>query len=251
MKKEFTVTGKSISEAIATAKTQVGGEVDPEGIQIDIVEQPKKGILGIGASPAVVKVTYELPDPSPALDFVKAIVGAMGLDATVTKTDTEDGVLINVEGEGTSYLIGHHGETLDSIQYLASLATNKRYTKPADGEGEEAEGADGAEGEHKYVRVMVDVAGYRAKREETLRALARRTAAKVRKTGRSTSLEPMSSYERRIVHSELQSFEGVSTHSVGNDSERRIVVSPDRGNRGRGPKSAPTSSASDAMSDDE
>ncbi|MCD7944651.1 MAG: protein jag [Clostridia bacterium] len=232
MKKEFTVTGKTISEAIATAKAEAEAGIDPSGMQFEIIEQPKKGILGIGSSPAVVKVTYEVPDPDAALDFVKTVVSAMGLDAAVTKTVGEDGsTMISVEGEGTSYLIGHHGETLDSLQYLASLAANRRISKEnaADNEGGDANDDGDEKSGRKYTRVTVDIAGYRAKREETLRSLARRTAARVKKSGRSVTLDPMSSYERRIVHSEIQGIDGVTTHSVGTDTERRIVVALDRG----------------------
>ncbi len=230
MKKEFTVTGKTISDAIAAAKAEAEAGIDPAGMQFEIIEQPKKGILGIGSSPAVVKVTYEVPDPDAALDFVKTVVSAMGLDASVTKTVGEDGsTMISVEGEGTSYLIGHHGETLDSLQYLASLAANRRISKENAAEnGGDADDGDEKSG-RKYTRVTVDIAGYRAKREETLRSLARRTASRVKKSGRSVTLEPMSSYERRIVHSEIQGIEGVTTHSVGTDTERRIVVALDRG----------------------
>lgn len=231
MKKEFTVTGKTISEAIATAKAEAEAGIDPSGMQFEIIEQPKKGILGIGSSPAVVKVTYEVPDPDAALDFVKTVVSAMGLDAAVTKTVGEDGsMMISVEGEGTSYLIGHHGETLDSLQYLASLAANRHTAGEAAADNNDGDTNEGGEKSgRKYTRVTVDVAGYRAKREETLRSLARRTASRVKKSGRSVTLEPMSSYERRIVHSEIQGIDGVTTHSVGTDMERRIVVALDRG----------------------
>ena len=124
-------------------------------------------------------------------------------------TDGENGEKrITVSGESAAILIGHHGETLDSLQYLASLAANKRV--------------DGKKGE--YVRITVDVEGYRAKREETLRALARRMAGRVLKYKKSVMLEPMNPYERRIIHSEIQNIEGVSTNSIGSENNRRIVM---------------------------
>ena len=133
----------------------------------------------------------------------------MGLDATVTYAKTADGDdRINIDGEGAGILIGHHGETLDSLQYLASLAANKKV----DGKKED------------YVRITVDVEGYRAKREETLRALARRMAARVQKYKKSVMLEPMNPYERRIIHSEIQNIAGVSTNSIGSENNRKIVI---------------------------
>ena len=98
--------------------------------------------------------------------------------------------------------------TLDSLQYLANLAANKRI----DGKKDE------------YVKISVDVEGYRAKREETLRALARRMAAKVQKYKKSVMLEPMNPYERRIIHSEIQTIPGVSTNSIGSENNRKIVI---------------------------
>ena len=111
-------------------------------------------------------------------------------------------------GEGSSVLIGHHGDTLDALQYLTNLAGAQKNEN----------------GERIKTRVTVDVEGYRAKREETLRALARRKAEQAIKNNKSVMLEPMSAYERRIIHSEVQSIEGVSTNSIGNDSNRKIVI---------------------------
>ena len=133
----------------------------------------------------------------------------MNIEADIEMSDGENGEKrITVNGEGASVLIGHHGETLDSLQYLANLAANKKVN----GKKEE------------YVRVAVDVEGYRAKREETLRALARKMAAKVLKYKKSVMLEPMNPYERRIIHSEIQEIEGVSTNSIGSENNRKIVI---------------------------
>ena len=105
-------------------------------------------------------------------------------------------------------LIGHHGDTLDALQYLVNLAANRRVN------GEKPD----------FIRVNLDVEGYRSKREETLRTLARRSAEKVLKYKKSVMLEPMSPYERRIIHSEIQSMPGVSTNSIGSENNRKIVV---------------------------
>ena len=133
----------------------------------------------------------------------------MELNLTVAKkAGSNDDILITVDGEGAGLLIGHHGETLDSLQYLANLAANKKV------KGEKRE----------YVKITLDVEGYRAKREEALRALARRMAAKVVKGKKSVMLEPMNPYERRIIHSEVQGIAGVSTNSIGSENNRRIVM---------------------------
>ena len=133
----------------------------------------------------------------------------MNLEATVEMTDGDnDDKYIAISGESASILIGHHGETLDSVQYLANLAANKRV----DGKKE------------PYVKITVDIEGYRAKREQTLRTLARRKAASVLKYKKSVMLEPMNPYERRIIHSEIQEIEGVSTNSIGSENNRKVII---------------------------
>lgn len=216
MKKEITATGKTLDEAIAQAKLLIGS--DGDDMEYEILEFPKKGILGIGATPAKIKVTYTVEDENPALNFVKMVVSSLELDAKVNNTVGEEGeLLISIEGEGAGSLIGHHGETLDALQYLASLAANRSEKES----GEKS----------PYTRVSVDAESYRIKREETLRGVARRMANRVLKYKRNVTLEPMNPYERRIIHSEIQNIEGVTTHSVGVDSERRIVITLDRKNR--------------------
>ena len=117
--------------------------------------------------------------------------------------------MIHILGEDAGMLIGHHGETLDQLQYLVNLAANKK---------------NGEDDDRTYTRILVDIEGYRAKREDTLRNLARRTAARVLKYKRSVTLEPMCAYERRIIHSEIQSISGVMTNSIGVENNRRIVI---------------------------
>jgi spoIIIJ-associated protein len=133
----------------------------------------------------------------------------MQLTAEIETRDGKDGeLIIDVCGEGSGILIGHHGDTLDALQYLLNLAANRR---------EEGEKRD-------YLKVTLDIEGYRAKREETLRALARKQADKVLKYKRSVMLEPMNPYERRIIHSEVQTIKGVSTNSIGSENNRKIVI---------------------------
>ena len=144
-----------------------------------------------------------------SFDFIKTVISDIGLSAEAELYACEDGTRrITIVGEEASALIGHHGDTLDALQYLANLASAKKN----------------ANGERDKSRVTLDIEGYRAKREATLRALARRMGAKALKNRRSIMLEPMSAYERRIIHSEIQKMEGISTNSIGSDNNRKIVI---------------------------
>ncbi len=144
-----------------------------------------------------------------SFDFVKTVIADIGLKAEAELYSCEDGTRrITIVGEDASALIGHHGDTLDALQYLANLASARKNIR----------------GERDKSRVTLDIEGYRKKREETLRNLARRMAAKALRNRRSVMLEPMSAYERRIIHSEIQSIEGVSTNSIGSDNNRKIVI---------------------------
>ena len=149
-----------------------------------------------------------------ALDFVTTLIKNLGIDACAKLYAAEDGSRrIILSGEGASALIGHHGDTLDSLQYLANLASTTRPN---------------ASGERDRSRVTVDIEGYRAKREAALRALARRMAEKSLRNKRNVTLEPMNPYERRIIHDEVSSIEGVMTSSIGSDSSRRVVIFYDK-----------------------
>ena len=158
-----------------------------------------------------------------AIDFLKGFIRDIGFNCEVKgdMTVNEKGFvprLITIEGEDAPSLIGHRGEMLDALQYLSNLCLARK-----------------SEGEHKeYVRVIIDIENYREKREQTLRALARRMAQKALKYQRNVLLEPMNPYERMIIHSEVQGIEGVSTHSVGYDDNRKIVITCD--NKRRAPK---------------
>lgn len=209
MKKEITIEAKTVEEAVANGARELGATADE--VKYEVVSEPKRGFLGIGSTDAVVKVKYIYSPLEAARKFAETLIEDLELDAEVTIHDDGDGeALLTVSGVDSSALIGHHGDTLDAFQYLVNLAANKKESD-----------------ERKYTRITVDIENYREKREATLRQLARRMAAKVKKTGKSISLEPMSAYERRIIHSEIQLIEGVSTNSVGTESSRRVVLYPD------------------------
>jgi spoIIIJ-associated protein len=158
-------------------------------------------------------INVTLAEKEIAVNFLKGFIRDIGFNCEVKgdMTVNENGFvprLITIEGEDAPSLIGHRGEMLDALQYLSNLCLARK-----------------SEGEHKeYVRVIIDIENYREKREQTLRALARRMASKALKYQRNVLLEPMNPYERMIIHSEVQSIEGVSTHSVGYDDNRKIVI---------------------------
>lgn len=150
-----------------------------------------------------------------ALDFINTLLRNMGSEAKALKAEAPEGEVfegvypkIEITGDRSGILIGHHGETLDAIQFLANLCVNRKT------------GASGRE----FVKITVDIENYRAKREDTLRALARRMAQKAIKYKRNMVLEPMNPYERHIIHSELQDMENIDTHSVGSDENRKVVI---------------------------
>ena len=208
MKKEITVTAKSVDEAVAKAVAELGAP-SADKIEYTVLEEAKKGFLGIGACDAKISASYVLGGEYEALEFIKKLIADMNVSAEVEMIDGENGEKkISINGESAAILIGHHGDTLDSLQYLANLAANKRI--------------DGKKGD--YVKISVDVEGYRAKREEVLRGLARKMAGRVLKYKKSVMLEPMNPYERRIIHSEIQNIEGVSTNSIGSENNRKIVI---------------------------
>ena len=203
------VSGKTEDEAITSALAQLG--LDRDEVSIEIIERAKSGFLGIGASPAVVRVSYEVPDEETTLEtsaraFLTGLLEHMGVEAEMEISEKENGALcINLTGENMGVIIGRRGETLDAIQHLTNYAVNR--------------GAD------KRTHISVDAENYRAKREDSLVSLAEKMAAKVIKYKHSMALEPMNSYERHIIHTALQDYEGVTTSSTGAEPNRRVVVS--------------------------
>lgn len=211
MKKELIVTAKTTEEATCEGAEKLG--VSAEDVTIEVLEEAKKGFLGIGATPAKVKVTYILKPLEAARSFIETLMSDLGIKGEIQIHDDGDGEsLITITGEGTSALIGHHGDTLEAFQYLVNLAANKKDDE-----------------DRQYTRITVNVENYREKREDTLRKLAAKMAAKVKKSGRNIALEPMNAYERRIIHAEIQKIDGVSTNSVGAEGNRRVVIFPEGG----------------------
>lgn len=150
----------------------------------------------------------ELAKELPAGQFLSELLEKMGVQARVFAANTDSGLRLRIDADSMGLLIGRRGETLDALQYLVSLHVNRTSSE--------------------YQRITLDTEGYRSRREETLCRLARKTASQVRATGRAVAMEPMNPYERRILHSALQGFRGVTTHSEGEEPNRRVIITPDR-----------------------
>lgn len=230
MIKSLEKSGRTEDEAIQAALEELG--LDRDDVSVEIVERAKSGFLGIGASPAIVRVQYEAPDEPEELpasadtaaekaavdecgeyaeirSFLTGLLQRMGTEADIEITPRENkGVNVNLSGANMGAVIGRRGETLDAIQHLTNYVVNR--------------------GSDKHMHISVDAESYRAKREESLVRLAEKMAAKVIKYKRSMALEPMNSYERHIIHTALQDYEGVTTSSTGTEPNRRVVVSYDR-----------------------
>ena len=151
----------------------------------------------------------ELAEELDSAMFLQELLNKMGVNGTVSAFENEEGIKLKIDSDTDGLLIGRRGETLDALQYIVSLYENKDRK------------------ENGYRRVSIDTEGYRARREDTLKRLARRNALKVAKSGRSFAMEPMNPYERRVIHSALQSFRGVTTHSEGEEPNRRVIITPE------------------------
>ena len=194
----------------ATAKK--ANEKKPQPKKEAKKEAPKKETVKKETAPAVDLSAIE-PVENDATEYLKSILVGMGFtDVSVTAREAAEDVYFEITcGEDYGNIIGRRGETLDALQYLTRLFVNR------------------ANDNNK--RVALNVGDYRARREETLRALAKRQAQRVLKYGRSSSLEPMNPYERRIIHTAIQEIEGVTSHSVGEGDRRRVVVTPEGGEK--------------------
>lgn len=204
MNREVITTGRTVDEALQKAYEEL--QASSEKTQFEILELPKKGFLGLKNTPAKVRVYMEYSKAECAVDYLQKIFKGMGLqEVSIEVKENENGATLILSGEGLGVLIGRRGETLDSLQYLAGLVANRM--------------------EGDYFRITLDSNSYREKREKTLEALARKLASQVIRAGRSMSLEPMNPYERRIIHATVQGIEGVTSSSVGEEPNRRVVIS--------------------------
>lgn len=199
-------TSKTVEEALKEALVELNAA--EKDVEVEIIEEPSKGLFGIiGTKEAKIKVTLK-NDPEEIADkFLENVLKGMGIVAlqdVVLKGDTLHVDINHISSSDMGILIGKRGNTLDSLQYLLSLAVNKDRDE--------------------YLKVVLDTEGYRQKREETLKKLAKKMADKALYSKRPVELEPMNPYERRIIHSALQNVNGVSTYSEGTEPYRRVVI---------------------------
>lgn len=204
-------TAKTIEEAKAMAARKFGA--DESKITFTIVEEPKKGLFGKVKGDAKVEAVYTRSKAEIAGDYIKTILKNMGIESDVSITENEDSAVVEILGDTTGAVIGRRGETLDAIQYLASMAANR--------------------GDKDYMRIIVDCCGYREKRKAILEELAVKISKTVIRTGRTSSLEPMNPYERRIIHSAVANIEGVVSKSVGEEPFRKVIISSTASRRDR------------------
>ena len=195
-------SAKTKEEAISLALAELNATEDE--VDIIVVDEGAKGFLGIGNKSAVVRVSL-LPNPERrAREFLQGLFEITNEDVTIDVSKNDETINIELSGPDMGIVIGKRGETLDALQHLTSLAVNK--------------------GDNDFIKVSLDTENYRAKRNEALESLANKLANKVTKTRRNTTLEPMNAYERRIIHATLQDHEYVTTYSVGQGINRKVVI---------------------------
>lgn len=199
--------GDTIDAAVESALAQLG--LSRDDVSVEVLKQPKSGFLGFGKEPALVRVSYETTPTARAADFLQGLLIRFGTPADIHAEEDirEHTIALTLTGDNMNAVIGHHGDTLDAIQYLTNIVTNRK--------------------EEERWRVTVDTENYRAKREENLAALAHKTAQKALKYRKPVALEPMNPHERRTIHATLQEVEGVTTYSVGTEPNRKVIVAPE------------------------
>jgi spoIIIJ-associated protein len=214
MARETEKRAASVEEAIEAALHELG--VSEQEARIDVIQEPRAGVLGIGSHEAVVRVRAVAPEVDPeeleeqadtAADFLEELLGHMGIDAVAEPVLHHDHMYVDIVGDDEddmALLIGRHGQTLDAIQELTRMVVGRRLDE--------------------RVRVIVDVEDYRKRREERLEEKARDAAERALRTGTEEVLEPMNPFERKIVHDAVATIEGVESSSRGEEPERSVVI---------------------------
>ncbi|MCR5439930.1 MAG: protein jag [Selenomonas sp.] len=234
-------SGKTVEEAIALAASKLG--VTTDLLDYKVIQQPSNGFFGLfGTKPARIEamvksqpacskepagVTEAAEEPVSvgetvsieeqakiAEKFLQDVFQTMKLDVKIERGESEEGVLFQLIGKNLGILIGKHGQTLDSLQYLANLAANRGISE-------------------NRARIIIDIENYRSRREDTLVRLAGHLAEKACRIGEEVHLEPMNRHERKIIHMALQDNRRVSTYSAGDEPRRYVVIAPKRRRRSR------------------
>ena len=217
MVREAIATGETVEQAFENACVQLG--VETVEAEFEVLELPEKKKLGLfGGKPAKVRAYIQSSPAQAAADYLQDLLQKMGLENVEisiheekNEEGTQNGALLTLSGDDIGFVIGHRGETLDALQYLAGLVANHV--------------------DEGYYRITLDIGNYREKRKETLEALGKKIALKAVKIGRNYPLEPMNPYERRISHTAVQEVEGAKSWSEGEDIARHVVIGPVDGER--------------------
>ncbi|TRM11055.1 protein jag [Lentibacillus cibarius] len=203
--REVTASGQTVEEAVQSALEQL--DTTRDQVEIEIVDEGKKGLLGVfGSKPAIVKVNMPSDPVEQAEEYLKQIIEKMGIPVEVTTEVSGTQVNFNVTGDQIALIIGKRGQTLNAIQYMLHLVINKDR--------------------NHYYSVLVDAEGYRERRKETLESLARKMADKSLRLNKEVKLEPMPAFERKIIHHALQDNKQIATSSEGEEPHRYIVIKP-------------------------
>ena len=214
MTRETEKRAPSVEEAVEAALHELG--ISEQEARVDVLQEPRSGVLGIGSHEAVVRVRAVAPDVDPesledqadtAADFLEELLGHMGIDAVAEPNQHGGHMYVDVIGDDEddmALLIGRHGQTLDAIQELTRMVVGRHLDE--------------------RVLVIVDVEDYRKRREARLEEKARDVAAKVLRTGTEEALEPMNPFERKIVHDAVAEIDGVESSSRGEEPERAVVI---------------------------
>ncbi len=199
------ITGRTVEEAIKRAVKEFN--VTKDNLKIEVMEEASKGFLGIiGGKEARIKASIAESPLDVAKKYLENVISKIGISTKIEILKNSEYTRFVLYGEKLGVLIGRRGETLDAIQYLVNIVANKN--------------AD------NRVKIVLDAEGYRQRREDTLRRLARRMEEKVKRTETEVVLEPMSPQERRIIHTALQDSEYVRTLSEGQEPYRKVVIYP-------------------------
>lgn len=200
--KTVEMTGKNVDEALKNALEVLNASKDD--VEVEVIDEGSKGFLGIGNKEAKIIVTLKNNPEKKAKNFLDGLFKIWGEEVEVI-TNISDGILkIELKGDNMGSVIGKRGETLDALQHLTSLNVNT--------------------GDDEFIKVSLDTENYREKRNQTLAELAKKLAVRVAKTRKNMTLEPMNSYERRIIHATLQDDKYVTTYSVGQSPNRKVVI---------------------------
>ncbi len=203
--KSITISAKTVEEAISLALNEL--KSDRDNVEVKVIDKGSKGFIGLfGKKNATIKVSPKFDAITSINEIVLQYLKSMNMSAEVNiKAESNSHISVNIPDDNLAFLIGKHGATLDALEHIINLAINRKSPY------------------HMYI--TLNIGNYLEKRKETLEHLALNIAQKVKQTKKSYSFEPMKSSERKIIHSALQNINNIKTHSVGEEPERKIVVS--------------------------